>query len=166
MYKPELLINFILINFILINFILINFAIGFISDLMLNFLSRQSFAPDSIKALKVYFMRQTIKNPHVRDFISAASAGLTVMVALLITMVLSKLVLNFYQPLSFAQLWRFLLIAFPVGYIADIFIYKTELFGPTLNPYYKIAGVGFWGAAAFIFSILLSFIIIKYLKSI
>jgi hypothetical protein len=61
------------------------------------------------------------------------------------------------------QLARFLLVAFPVGYIMDIVIFKTELFGSSLNPFYKIAGAGFWGAMAFIFSILTSYVIMIYL---
>jgi hypothetical protein len=74
--------------------------------------------------------------------------------------VIAQWLFKFYQPHSLPQLSRFILLAFPVGYAMDFFIYKTELFGPTLNPFYKIAGVGFWGAAAFIFSILVNYMIL------
>ena len=139
----------------------IYFFIGFISDVVLNYFSRQAYVPvpASIKALKVYFLRSSIKNSVIRDMVSAVNAGLTIVAAIILTMCLSHLICNFVHPRTFSQLFKFLLIAFPVGYVMDIFIYKTELFGPTLNPFYRIAGAGFWGAMAFIFSILGAYII-------
>ena len=137
----------------------IYFFIGFISDLILNYLSRQTYVPASIKALKVYFLRSSIKNSVIRDMVSAVNAGLTIVAAIILTMCLSHLICNFVHPRTFSHLFKFLLIAFPVGYVMDILIYKTELFGPTLNPFYRIAGAGFWGAMAFIFSILGAYII-------
>jgi hypothetical protein len=144
--------------------LLLYFFIGFISDLILNYLSQQSYAPASIKSLNIYFKRPGIKIPFVRDMVSAINAGLTIVVAILITMFLSHWIFNFYHPHSLKQLASFLLLAFPIGYIMDIVIYKTELFGPTLNPFYKIAGAGFWGAGAFIFSIMTSYFLSKYIK--
>jgi hypothetical protein len=139
----------------------IYFFIGFISDVILNYLSRQTYVPvpASIKALKVYFLRSSIKNSLIRDLISAINAGLTIVAAIILTMCLSYLIFHFVHPRTLTQLFKFLLIAFPVGYLMDIFIYKTELFGPTLNPFYRIAGAGFWGAMAFIFSILVAYVI-------
>ena len=136
------------------NLLLIYFFVAFNSDLVLNYLSRQSYAPASIRALKIYFLRQGIKNSTLRNFVSATNAGLTVVLAILITLFLAKVFFNMSHPRSLKELLRFLLIAFPVGYLLDIAIYKTELFGPTLNPIYRIAGAGFWGAMAFIFAIL------------
>jgi hypothetical protein len=133
--------------------ITIYFFIAFFSDIFLNVLSRQSYAPASIKVLKVYFLRPSIKNSVIRDLVSAINAGLTIAAAIIITMSLSDLIFNFAHPRTLPQLFKFLLIAFPLGYLMDIFIYKTELFGPTLNPFYKIAGAGFWGAMSFIFAI-------------
>ena len=144
---------------IMYKLITIYFFIGFISDLILNYLSRQTYVPASIKALKVYFLRSSIKNSVIRDLVSAINAGLTIVAAIILTMCLSSLICNFVHPRTLAQLFKFLLIAFPVGYVMDIFIYKTELFGPTLNPFYRIAGAGFWGAMAFIFSILAAYMI-------
>ena len=138
---------------------LLYFFIGFLSDIVLNYLSRQTYAPASIKALKVYFSRPGIKNALMRDTVSAAYAGLTIVSALFITIFFAQLIFKFSHPRSLAQLYRFLLLAFPIGYIMDILIYKTELFGPTLNPFYKIAGAGFWGAMAYIFAIIVAYFI-------
>ena len=135
----------------------IYFFIGFVADLVLNYLSRQTYAPASIKALKIYFLRSSIKSSGGRILISAVIAGLTIVAAILLTMFLSYLLFNFAYPTykHLSQLIKFLLLAFLVGYVMDVFIYKTELFGPTLTPFYKIAGAGFWGAAAYIFSIII-----------
>ena len=101
----------------------------------------------------------------MRDTVSAAYAGLTIVTALLVTMFFAQLIFKFSHPRSRTQLYKFLLLAFPIGYLMDILIYKTELFGPTLNPFYKIAGAGFWGAMAYIFAIIVAyFISIKVLS--
>ena len=142
--------------------IIIYFFIGFISDIFLNVLSRQTYAPASIQALRVYFLRKSsFKSPFIVDIISAINAGLTIVAVLLVTMLLSFLLFHFWHPRTLTEFWKFMLLAFPIGYIADIIIYQTELFGSTLNPFYKIAGAGFWGAAAFLFSIALSYIVLK-----
>jgi len=141
--------------------LLIYFFIAFNSDLLLNYLSRQTYAPASIRALKIYFLRKGIENSHLRDFVSATNAGLTVVLAVMITLFLAKVFFNMSHPRSLKELLRFLLIAFPVGYLMDVAIYKTQFFGPTLNPFYKIAGAGFWGAMSFIFAILACYSILK-----
>ncbi len=138
---------------------LLYFFIGFFSDIVLNYLSRQTYAPASIKALKVYFFRPGIENAFMRDTVSATYAGLTIVTALLVTMFFSQLIFKFSHPRSLKQLYQFIILAFPIGYLMDILIYKTELFGPTLNPFYKIAGAGFWGAIAYIFAIVVAYFI-------
>ena len=134
-------------------FIFVNFIISAFSDICLNFLSRLEISPDSVRALKPYFNKQSI-------LLSAMYAGLTVLIVLIITMLISKLVFNFFYPTSLKQLGLFLLLAAPLGYIADVVIYKFQVFGNSLNEYYKKAGVGFWGSAAFVFSIIFSFLFI------
>jgi hypothetical protein len=144
--------------------LLLYFFIGFISDIALNYLSRQSYSPKPVKALKIYFQRKTIKSGLMRLLISAFNAGLTIVVALIITMIISKFLFGFSHPLNFKSLFKFILLAFIIGYGADVFIYKTQLFGETLNPYYNASGgAGLWGALAFIFSILLAYTSIKML---
>jgi hypothetical protein len=145
---------------------LIYFFVGFFSDIVLNYLSRQTYAPDSVRALYVYFFRKLsyTRSPLLRDLVSAINAGLTIVAVLLLTMFASHYVFHFTHPRTLRELLKFMLLAFPLGYIADVFIYKTELFGPTLNPFYKIAGAGFSGAAAFLFSILVTYFIMDYIK--
>ena len=57
---------------------------------------------------------------------------------------------------------KFILISFPLGYVIDIIIDKFKIFGNDLDLYYKIAGAGLWGALAFVFSIIISYIIQNY----
>ena len=137
--------------------LLLYFLIGFISDMMLNYLSRQTYAPASIKALKVYFFRPSIPNAVVRDIASGVNAGLTIVVALLLTMFFSHRIFKFSHPRSLSELYRFLLLAFPIGYTMDVLIYKTEFFGKTLTPFYEIAGAGFWGAMSLFFAIFIGY---------
>ena len=135
-------------------FILINFIVSALSDICLNFLSRFKISPAAVRALQPYFDKQS-------TLLSASYAGLTVVTVLIITMMVSKLVFKFSHPTTFIQLGLFLTLAAPIGYLADMFIYYFQVFGDSLNDYYKKAGIGFWGSAAFVFSILFSFLITK-----
>jgi len=145
----------------LIGILLLHFFIGFISDIGLNYLSRQSYATGPIKALEIYFKRKSIKGEPQRTIISAINAGLTIVFALIFTMLLSIILFGFSYPMKIKQLIKFVILAFIIGYAFDIIIYKTQLFGKSLNPYYKVTGAGLWGALAFVFSILLGYAYIK-----
>ena len=109
-----------------------------------------------IDSLKPYFKNKSI-------VISGIYAGITICLTLLGVSLLSKTIYNFHTPNNFYELLKYLLLAFPIGYIVDMGIDKFNIFGKTLVPYYKIAGAGFWGAIAFVFSIMISFLLQKYL---
>ena len=170
----------------IIKILLLSFFIGFISDIVLNYLSRQTYVPATVKALEFYFKRKNIKSAPWRVIISAINAGLTIAVALLITMGIYRLLqkgaalsnpkgaalsnpfvvggrnpLSKFFPHTIKELLIFSALAFLVGYAADIIIYKTQLFGSTLNPYYNIAGAGLWGAISVIFAIIITFFLNK-----
>ena len=83
------------------------------------------------------------------------------MVALIFTMLISIILFGFTYPMKIKQLFKFVILAFIIGYALDYIIYKTQLFGKSLNPYYKVTGAGLWGALAFVFSILLGYACIK-----
>lgn len=138
-------------------FIILNFIISAISDIGLNILSRLSISPDAVRALKPYFQSHSL-------LVSAGYAGITVVTVLIITMLISKLVFNFLYPKNVSELTLFILLAAPIGYVADLVIYYFQLFGPLMNDYYKKAGAGFWGSAAFIFSIFISFLLTSLLR--
>jgi len=148
------------------------FMVSAIADIILNFLSRQAYSPLKVRALKPYFLRNTIvKNSIVRDMISAFNAGITIVIALIVTMIVSSIIFKFNHPYSLYELFLFVCIAFPIGYMFDYLIYKIEIFGPSLRYFYKLAGAGFWGAMSFIAAIVTSYVIInreelyeKYLK--
>ena len=90
----------------LIGILLLHFFIGFISDIGLNYLSRQSYATGPIKALEIYFKRKSIKGEPQRTIISAVNAGLTIMVALIFTMLLSFILFGFSYPMKIKQLFK------------------------------------------------------------
>ena len=145
-------------------FVLLNFSVGFFSDIILNFLSTKRgskfFNSEIIKSLRPYFEKRTVLQ-------AAIDAGLTIVIVLLLVMATTQLTMGYSVPNNIKQLICFSLIAFVYGWIADILIDKFKIFGNDLDNYYKIAGSGFWGASAFIFSIIISYIkekiILKYL---
>lgn len=130
-------------------FILLNFLVGFMSDIVLNDLSTNY---GIVSSLKSYFYKQSILK-------CAVEAGLTIVVALLITMFVSFILFKFIMPYNLFSLSQFLILAFSLGYIIDIFIEKNKIFGNRLNEYYKQVGGGLWGGLAFVFSIVISYFI-------
>jgi hypothetical protein len=137
-------------------FIIIVFIVSAISDILLNILSKNSLIKKYdfkiILSLLPYF-----KNKSMIE--SAVYAGITIIVALLINILISKSILGFYTPRNNIELIKFICIAFPLGYAIDIMIDKLKIFGNSLDLYYKIAGAGLWGALAFVFSIIISYLI-------
>lgn len=139
-----------------ITFIIINFFVSFFSDIVLNDLSRSNIKTlESLESLKSYFNNQSIIK-------CAFIAGLTVVIALLINMGCSYFLFSFMVPNNFIQLTCFCILAFFIGYLIDIFIYKLNIIDG-LTKYYKAFGAGLWGAVAFVFSIVISYFIQKYI---
>ena len=140
-------------------FIFLNFCVAFISDVILRFLSTQNINP-IITSLKPYFENKSI-------MYAGFLAGLTIVSALLISLSVCYLYFGFLIPSNYNEMIYFLLISFILGYIIDYLIYKWQLFGKSLNQYYQLAGAGFWGSLAFLFSIIISYILLylidKYL---
>jgi hypothetical protein len=137
-------------------FIIINFIVSALSDVSLNLLTRNSLTKDYnlkiILSLKPYFKNKSMIK-------CAVYAGITIVIALLINMLISKKMLGFYIPHNNTELIKFIGIAFPLGYAIDIIIDKLKIFGNDLDLYYKVAGAGLWGALAFVFSIIISYLI-------
>jgi hypothetical protein len=140
-------------------FIIINFIVSALSDVSLNLLTRNSLTKyynlKIILSLIPYFKNKSIIK-------CAVYAGITIVVALLINILISKNLLGFSIPHNNTELIKFVGIAFPLGYVIDIIIDKLKIFGNDLNLYYKVAGAGLWGALAFVFSIIISYLIQKY----
>jgi hypothetical protein len=147
----------------IIMFIIIIFIVSALSDIILNLLSRNSLSKKYnlkiLLSLEPYF-----KNKYFIQ--SAIYAGITIIIALLINIFISKNIFGFYIPTNNNNLIKFVAIAFPLGYIIDIIIYNFKIFGNELELYYKIAGAGLWGALAFVFSILIGYVIFNYLTNI
>ena len=134
-------------------FLFLNFCVAFASDIVLNDLSIHF---NIIKSLHPYFQNESILK-------CALDAGVTISVGILITMFFSYFLFGFLSPTTFVQLIYFCIIAFLVGYILDIIIYKFNIFDNRLNAYYKAFGAGLWGAIAFVFSIIISYFIQKHI---
>ena len=134
----------------LYTFIFINFIVSFISDIILNDLSQSSYINSPIiKSLQPYFNKKSIVE-------AAFYAGLTVVLTLIPILILHKYLLPIFD---IPELLLLIILGFIIGYIIDIFIEKIDIFGPTLHKYYTLAGSGFYGALAIIFSIIVSYYI-------
>jgi hypothetical protein len=124
--------------------------VGFISDILLNDLSRMYPLSSAIGSLRPYFEHKTIT-------VAAIYAGLTILVATLLLAYVMNTTHGFMFPRRNTQLPIFIVVAYALGYAIDVIIDKTKLFGPTLEPFYRTAGAGHWGAIAFVFSLLMSY---------
>ena len=112
------------------------FLVGFLSDFVLNYLSRQEYSPVGITSLLEYFEDEG-------DLLAAVKAGLTTLICGRISDIISP-----------PGLYNKILTAFLVGYVADWVIYKCNTFGEKLNKYYQTLGAGVWGGAAIAFAVL------------
>jgi hypothetical protein len=138
-------------------FIFLNFIISAISDVALNIISNTNNIQNTsriIAALKPYYKTKTMLE-------AAVYAGITIVIALLITMATTKLSIGLTVPSNNIELLKFLGIAFVIGFIIDKLIYKLKIFGNSLDEYYKEAGSGFWGALSFVFSITISCLLMR-----
>ena len=136
-------------------FLLLNFIVGFVADVALNDMSRYS-DNEIIKSLQLYFREKSIVE-------AAVYAGITVVVVVLMLMYVTKKMYGFYVPATNNQLLYSIIVSFVLGFVADIVIDKMKIFGSTLDEYYRVAGAGLWGALAIVMSVIVSYIVQKYL---
>ena len=127
-----------------ITILFVSFWIGFVSDIVLNYLSTKK-SGKIIESLRPYFEKQTC-------LCAAIYAGLTTMPLVYISWKFGN---NLIQSIT---------LAFVIGYIADIAIDKYKIFGDDLDDYYAVAGPGFWGGAAILFALLVTLITSLFLK--
>lgn len=120
----------------LITNLFLNFCVGFLSDIILNDLSR---IPNFkyFNSLYKYFDNNYI-------MIAGIYAGLTTSFCIYLAYLLNKYTnINYY------------LSAFIVGYIIDIIIEKYKIF-KNLESYYEEVRSGLWGGIAILFSAIMS----------
>ena len=148
-------------NRIALLFVIINFCVAYVSDNVLNDLSKYSKIK-AFKSLSPYFKKKSIVGAGVY-------AGITVAVATILLMILYKIVFNTYLPntnsnqlflTTFMVYFIFFILAYFIGYALDVFIYRMNLFD-NLQPFYNEVGAGNGGALSFLFSLALSFILLK-----
>ena len=131
-------------------FLILNACIGFFSDILLNILSH--YDTGNIKTLLPYFNDKSV-------FKAALYAAITVVIIVIIIMNLFNLLYNKTLPENTIENIKYLILTFIVGYIADVLIYKLNIF-PKLKLYYKTLGSGLWGGLAMCFSVGISLFII------
>ena len=137
---------------IAILFIIINFFVSYVSDNVLNDLSK--YTPyKAFTSLAPYFKNKSI-------VVAGIYAGLTVVFATILLLLFNRLLLNTYLPESRSEFIITIFAAYVIGYALDMFIYKMNIFN-NLQLFYKTVGAGNGGALSFIFSLVISFIVLK-----
>jgi len=137
---------------IAILFIIINFFVSYVSDNVLNDLSK--YTPyKAFTSLAPYFKNKSI-------VVAGIYAGLTVVFATILLLLFNHLFLNTYFQESRSEFIIIIFAAYVIGYALDVFIYKMNIFDD-LQLFYKTVGAGNGGALSFIFSLIISFIVLK-----
>jgi hypothetical protein len=141
-------------------YFIIIFIVSFICDILLNIAAHNHFISSKlsiIASLRSYFDANNW-------IICGIYAGLTLVFALFINIIITKIIFNITIPNNYKELSKVLIITFIVGYFLDIAIYKFKVFGNLLDPFYKEAGAGLLGASAFIFAYVCTYVILNYIK--
>jgi len=138
---------------ILILFIIINFIVSAISDIIIQYFVYQPDANARLKSLRHYYK--------VYGKTAIILAGIPVCLLLLIHFLLFKVLFGIYLPTrSTKYIIYFIILSFILGYVTDYIINKHHVFGHALDEYYKIPYAYVWGMLAYVFSIIISYIIL------
>ena len=142
-------------NRIALLFILINFCVAYVSDNVLNDLSKYSKIKE-FSSLSSYFKNKSI-------VVAGVYAGLTVAIATIALMFLYRMIFNEYLPTDSSTLTVYFVMAYAIGYALDVLIYKMNIFN-NLQPFYNEVGAGNGGALSFLFSLVVSFGLLQFVK--
>ena len=142
-------------NRIALLFILINFCVAYVSDNVLNDLSKYSKIK-AFSSLSSYFKNKSI-------VVAGVYAGLTVAIATIALIFLYRMIFNEYLPTDSSTLTAYFVMAYAIGYALDVFIYKMNIFN-NLQPFYNEVGAGNGGALSFLFSLTVSFGLLNLVK--
>jgi hypothetical protein len=135
-------------------FVIINFCVSYVCDNVLNDLSKYT-QYKAFTSLAPYFKDKSI-------VVAGIYAGITVAFATTLLLIFNRLFLNTYFPTTNSDFVVMILVAYVIGYVLDVFIYKMNIFD-NLQPFYKTVGAGNGGALSFLFSLIISFISLRAL---
>ena len=131
------------------HFLILNGIIGFFSDIALNILSNYNFI--NLNTLKPYFEDRSM-------LYLAIYASIITFTLVLISVNIYKIIFNKLPTNDFMYL---AIIAFIVGYIADVIADKLNTF-PRMRLYYDTVGSGLWGGISILLSVVISYYILYY----
>ena len=131
------------------HFLILNGIIGFVSDIALNILSNYNFI--NLNTLRPYFEDRSM-------LYLAIYASIITFTLVLISVNIYKIIFNKWPTNDFMYL---AIIAFIVGYVADVIADKLNTF-PGMRLYYDTVGSGLWGGISILLSVVLSYYILYY----
>lgn len=126
-------------------FVIINFCVSYVCDNVLNDLSKYT-QYKAFTSLAPYFKNKSI-------VVAGIYAGITVAFATTFLLIFNRIFLNTYFPTTNSDFVVMILVAYVIGYVLDVFIYKMNIFD-NLQPFYKTVGAGNGGALSFLFRLL------------
>ena len=131
------------------HFLILNAIIGFFSDIALNILSNYNFM--NLNTLRPYFENKSM-------LYLAIYASIITFTLVLISVNIYKIIFNKLPTNNFMYL---AIIAFIVGYVADIMADKLNTF-PKMRLFYDTVGSGVWGGISILLSVVMSYYILYY----
>ena len=131
------------------HFLILNGILGFFSDIALNILSNYNFI--NLNTLRPYFEDRSM-------LYLAIYASIIIFTLVLISVNIYKIIFNKLPTNEFIYL---AIIAFIVGYIADVVADKLNTF-PGMRLYYDTVGSGVWGGISILLSVVICYYILYY----
>ena len=131
------------------HFLILNGIIGFFSDIALNILSNYNFM--NLNTLRPYFEDRSML--YLAIYASIITFTLVLISVNIYKIIFNKLPINDFMYLA--------IIAFIVGYIADVVADKLNTF-PGMRLFYDTVGSGVWGGISILFSVIMSYYILYY----
>lgn len=140
-------------------FVGINFLITFICNLLLNDLSNNKIISTNLSL--IYSFQEYFKDKSI--LLAAFYPSIILAIFVFFVIILSKFILKFWIPENINNLIKFNIIALIMGFIMNLFIRYSKIFGNSLNNFYKKNGSSIIISLGLLFSINASYIIIKTL---
>ena len=130
-------------------FLLIVFIVGFVSDLILMYLSLELQINKTIASLQPYFNNYGWKSPFY--------AGITCVIASILCLAVYMLITQQYSIDIDINIMYIIVLGFIIGFMSDYLINIFKIFGNNLNSYYNVTGdilSAIYGALALVICII------------
>ena len=141
-----------------LRFAVILFIVSMMSDVVLDYASTLHGANKALKALIPYYTKYG-------SILAPILAGVTVLTVYIINVVIFDIYVGIF-PHSSIKPFVFLSLAVILGILADFTIDTFHIFGDSLKQWYRLPFSYGWGFVAYLFALLISYIIDKIIVAV